>query len=309
MSNIIPLPENGQLPAYLANARKTNFAAFYAGVSAGFPVLSIKGKVFTLVRGGERNLIPDPNEPDEPARALNVVILNVNPHLSKIYYKRGYEEGAAEKPDCYSNDGILPSPEATTPQAKSCAGCAHNVWGTGQNGKGKACSDSRRLAVAPAGDVNDPMLLRVPPASLKPLAEYAALIERRNLPMEAVVTTIRFDPEESTPRLVLKANGLVDEETYQKAIKVADGELVRQIIGFSADDPSAATPPVSSVISDSDVDEALKAAAAPEPKPKAASKAEPEPKPKAASKPKLVASAGDDSLVSAVTDILGDYDD
>jgi hypothetical protein len=302
-NSIIPFPDNGNLPAYLTKV-KTNFAAFYAGVGPSFPILSILGKNFTLVRNGERHLIPDPNDPESPAQALNVVILDGNPVLTKVFYLKAYESGSTERPDCYSNDGTHPAPDAPTPQAKSCAACPHNVFGSGKEGRGKACQDNRRLAVAPAGRLDDPMLLRIPPTSLRPLAEYAGEVEQRGVPMAAVVTKIRFDPTQPTPKLMFRREGLLDEEGYNKAIEVAGSDLVRQILGVPEGAPSAATPPVSDAITGEGVDEALKAAAQPtpkaEPKPKAESKAE--------SKPKAESKSAD-PLVSKVEELLSEFED
>lgn len=289
----------GKLPAYLKKAAKNN-AALTAHISSGYPVVSIKGKVFTLVRGEEKKIITKPDDPDEPATSLEVVIVAANPNLSKVYYATGYEEGSAAKPDCYSNDGIAPAADATAPQSKKCAACKHNVWGTGQNGKGKKCSDSRRVAIAPSGQLNDPMLLRVPPASLKPLGEYGAMLDKRGVPFDAVITRVRFDPSESSPKLMFAPRGLLDEDQYTAMQEVANSELVQQIIGLSngheaagelpfdsdeddAPKPKAKKPEKKVEVSDDEVedlglgdDEEEEA-----PKPKAKPKAKPAPKPKA----------------------------
>lgn len=301
-SNIIAFPANGGLPAHLAQ-RKSSFAAFYQGVGASFAVLSIKGKVFTLVRGGERQIIPDPADPDEPARALNLVLLAANPTLSKVYYAKGYEDGSTDKPTCYSNDGTKPAADATEPQSKTCAGCKWNVFGSSSNGRGKACQDSRRLAVAPAGQLDDVMLLRVPPASLKPLAEYAIDLERRGVPLEGTVTKVRFDPEEATPRLVFKPEGLLDADAYNTALRMIDSDTVRTILGVAPNAPSAATPPV---VNEAEVAQAMnkaetksKAKPEPSPEPKAAAPATPEPK---ASEGDPLASALDEALSGAFDD-------
>ncbi len=296
-TEIAPLPTAGTLPAYL-NKYKANFAAFYAGVAPAFPVLSILGKNFTLVRGGERQLIPDPNDPAEPARALNVVLIDANPVITKVFYGKKYEPGSAEKPWCYSNDGVKPAADADDPQATSCAACPHNVFGTSQTGKGKACQDNRRVAVAPAGNVNEAMLLRVPPTSLRTLAEYAESVMLRGVPMHAVVTKIRFDPEQESPKLLFRAEGILPEAAFDIAEQMRGSELVRAIVGVPAGTaPSAATPPVREEVSPEAVSDALQGAAAAEPKPapksapKPAPKSEPKPEPKP--EPKAAPSATD----------------
>jgi hypothetical protein len=90
-----------------------------SGVSIGFPVLSIKGKVFHIKEGGEAELVEQPDNPGEPATSLEVVLIKANPHISKVYYELGYEEGADTKPTCYSNDGIKPAPDGEDVQCST----------------------------------------------------------------------------------------------------------------------------------------------------------------------------------------------
>jgi hypothetical protein len=229
MGTLIPFKDDMKLPAYLRGKEVDN-TGLTSNVSAGFPYLSLKGKVWTLIRDGEKTILTRPNDPDEPTTSVEVVILGVNPHLSKSYYGKQYVEGSQDKPICYSNDGKTPAADSTDRQSKTCAACPHNVWGSGQNAKGRACPDFRRLAVAPAGNLDDPMLLRVPAASLKPMAEYAGLLTKRGLPYRAVVTRLRFDPAESTPKLVPTVRAILDEEAFEHAIEVSQGDLVKQII-------------------------------------------------------------------------------
>ena len=65
--DIIPF-EGGNLPAYLkkANVEELN-NDLLAHAGGGFPLISIKGKVFAVVRNGERNIIPNPKDPEAPA--------------------------------------------------------------------------------------------------------------------------------------------------------------------------------------------------------------------------------------------------
>ena len=186
MGTLIPF-SSSKVPAYLAKLKAKgggSLAAFSANVGGGFPVLHIKGKEFSVTRDGVRTQLQLPDADGElvPATYVDLVLLKANANLSKVYYAKGYEEGAANaKPDCFSNGGVRPDAAAATPQSKACASCPHNVFGTGAGGKGKACSDSRRVAVAASGTPNEPMLLRVPPASLKNLAEYARLLGEKGI--------------------------------------------------------------------------------------------------------------------------------
>lgn len=284
MSTEITL-SNVKLPSFLKG--KTAAAnPFAAAVSAGgFPVISIKGKVFHVQRGDERTLVTKPGADDEPASSLEVVIVSVNPNRSKVFYSSGYEEGAADKPTCYSNNGIQPEADAEDPQAKKCAVCPHAQWGsrvTESGKKAKACSDSMRLAVAPAGQINDPMLIRVPATSLNPLGQYGAALAKRGLSPEHVVTKIGFDYSVSHPSLTFKFIRLITEDEYADIQNVLqeESETIGQITGIIATD---AANNVEHMAEEGETPEPVEEEEAPAPKPKAkakpAPKKEPEPEP------------------------------
>lgn len=249
MSALIPF-EKASLPADLASM----FSAvgdddLTSGISAGFPVISIKGKVFHLSRGGEKTLITKPDSDDEPAASLELVILKANPNISKVYYINGYVEGADDKPDCYSNDGIAPAADAQTPQASKCAVCPHSQWGskiTESGKKSKACNDSRRLAVAPLGQLNDPMLLRVPATSLDPLKQYGDQIKKRGLKYNAVGTKVGFDYTVAHPALTFKPMGMLPPDLLRQVVEMMDSDVVKDILGstsFEAPATASLPPP------------------------------------------------------------------
>ena len=239
--NIIPFDQGGKLPAYLKafNVAELN-ADLTAHAGGGFPVISIKGKVFAIVRDGERQVLPNPKDPDSPATAIDVVLLKVNKAASKVFYLKGYDKDNSEgqKPDCYSNDGVEPAADSANKQAKKCATCPHNQWGSRitEKGasKGKACADAVRVAVAPAGQLNDAMLLRVPPASIRGLGEYGQALAKRGVPYNAVVTKVSFDMEAESPKLVFKPVGLLDDASFAEAQELIGSDTVQNILGASA---------------------------------------------------------------------------
>lgn len=287
MSQIIPFA-SGNLPAHIARrakGRSNNALTSHVG-NGGFPVLSIKGKVFTLVKQDERRIITRELDGEQvPAAALEVVIVAANPNLSKVWYKGGYEDGANSKPDCFSNDGIAPDDSVESPQAKKCATCPKNVWGSGSNGKGKACGDSRRIALSAPDQINEPMLLRVPAASLKPLAEYGKKLDNRGTSFDSVVTKIKFDMEEATPKLVFVPVGFLDEDQLAQVDEMVKSDKVQQIIGLQAAPEHDALPAPTE--DDDDGFAALDKAAAPA-------------KEEVAAKPKKAKVVEDDELEAAI---------
>lgn len=283
MSQIVPF-EGGKVPAYLKE-----FTAEVANddllshASTSFPIISIKGKNFTIIRDGERNIIPNPNDPDAPANSINVVIVKANKGTSKVFYMKGYEEGTAEKPDCFSNDGVRPDPSVEHPVSKSCNTCPNNVWGskiTDAGKKVKACSDSVRIAVSTPGDIENPYFMRVPAASIKHLGELGRQLSKQNVHYQMVVTKIMFDKESATPLLHFKPVGYLTEEQYMKVREVADGDVVQAIMGSTygvGEDEVLAKP--------------AEAAAAPAPEPAKPARTAAKPKPSPAVEETEVAAA------------------
>jgi hypothetical protein len=239
---MVPFESKG-LPAHIAGMQGISEDDLISGTGGGFPIISIKGKVFHIVRGEERTMVT--REEGEPAGSIEVVILKANPALSKTYYPEGYVEGSADKPTCYSNDGIAPAQDAAEAQSTKCATCAHNQWGSkiSENGsKVKACSDVRRLAVAPVGMLNDPMLLRVPAASLRPLGEYGNALKKRGVKYPAVVTKVSFDFNVAHPALTFKPMSFITEDMAKIVSETMRSDIVTQITGTSTAAAQAPAP-------------------------------------------------------------------
>lgn len=225
----------GQLPAHLAAFQTAANNDLTTGVSQGFPILSYKGKVWHLVTGDDRELIA--NEDNEPLPSVELVIIKANPHISKTYYPNGFEEGSSERPICYSADSVAPAPDSAEPQAKKCAICPHNQFGskiTENGARGKACSDFRRLAVAPSGDLESPMLLRVPAASLKELLAYGQGLNKKGYPYQALVTKVGFDHTVAFPKLTFKALRWLDADEAATVAAMMDDDLVQTITAMNA---------------------------------------------------------------------------
>lgn len=238
-SELVPFRMDGKLPSYLQkgadNASLNTELA--GGISIGYPVLSFRGKTWSLREGGTSTIIMKEDDEDEVASSLEVVIVKANPNLSKVYYDGGYTEGSDEKPKCYSHDGHKPAADAASPQSTTCALCPHNAWGSriSENGsKGKACADSRRVAVCPGGELGRPMLLRIPAATLKDLAGYAQMLSQREAPYQAVLTKIGFDPTVAHPKLTFKVVRWLTESEFAEVLKTMNTDLVQQIIGVDA---------------------------------------------------------------------------
>jgi hypothetical protein len=98
---------------------------------------------------------------------------------------------------------MAPSKNAPLAQATDCQSCPNNQFGS--DGNGKACKNSRVLAVLPPdADEDTPMwLLNVSPTALKGFDGYVANVVRVfQTPPIGVVTTVTFDDSVSFAKLV-----------------------------------------------------------------------------------------------------------
>jgi hypothetical protein len=250
--SIVPYSETGSVPAHIARRAATfTNSDLTGGVGQSYPILSFKGRMWHVAQGATRTLIE--NEDGDARSSIEVVLMKSNPALSKLYYEGGYVEGSADKPTCFSNDGIVPDGGSTAKQAKACNVCPHNQWGsriTESGSKGKACSDLRRMAVAPAGDLENPMLIRIPADTLKELAEYARGLERRKVSYNAVVTKMGFDTTVAHPKLTFKTVRYLSDAEYDLLEQVLERDVIKSICGMSdgpppvVEDEIPGTPPV-----------------------------------------------------------------
>lgn len=275
MSNIIPFAQGAQLPAYLQNRAALAHINADIAAASGFPVLSIKGKVFTLNKDGQKKILTRPDDPDEVLQNINLTVVRANKN-SRVFYAKAYSEDDAEgaKPTCYSGDGVTPAPDAREPQAKKCQLCPHAVWGSkaGDTGKGTACAVNTRLAVVDPDNVGEPWLLRVPAGSRANFADACKVADSRGLPYNAVVFKVGFDKEAPAPKLIFKAVGLVNDEAYDRIGKMYDGDEVKEIVGLIS---RAAAPTPDAPVEADELDAALAAKKAVD---KAKTEVKPEPK-------------------------------
>ena len=257
---LIPFDNADKLPSYIKKSRSGKSAALKAGVSVGVTRLSTAGKRWTIVRGrDDKTPLRNPKDPEAFATYINLVVLNVAPALSRTFYSKGFDPSAEPgPPDCSSADGVKPDSGIEKPVSKSCAVCPHAVYGTGPNGKGFRCPNHRRLAVASPNALDDPMLLSVPGASLKNLAIYGDLLDKRGCDYDMVITKVAFDPDEPTPKLMFEPVAFLPEDLYAAAQQAGKSSAVERILGGAMGelDPELSNAPAVQVTPD-EVAEAL----------------------------------------------------
>ena len=244
MTNVVPFAP-GQVSRVFGNGPVQDDLS--AGVQASFGVIGYKGKVWSIkYRGDEVQLLRQ--DGDGARNSIEVVLVGAAKNLSKIYYASGYTEGANSAPDCFSTDGIVPSPSAVSKQSATCAACPQNVWGSKiseVSGKPtKRCADSKRLAIVPLQDIPNemyggPMLLRVPAASLQELAQYGQKMQQLGYPSYAIGTRISFDTEVSYPRFTFQAIRPLNDDEAVKVMELRNSPAVGRILAEASELASA----------------------------------------------------------------------
>lgn len=247
MANELSIPQNfGALSTHLQG--HTWDDELGAGVSGGFAVVSFRGKVWRIKHAGDERDVLRTDGSNDPAASLEVILVKASHALSKNYYPSGYVEGANEQPACWSTNGIAPDASAPSRQNGVCATCQWNVFGsrTTENGKkAKACSDSKRIAVVPLGDIDNElfggaMLLRVPAASLVDMANYGKRMGSAGYPTFAIATRIGFDTKEAYPKLTFKEIRALSDQEVAKIMELRENAQVGRILSEATENMSEA---------------------------------------------------------------------
>lgn len=220
MSNSIQLLQQSNLPTYLQGKpsdelMRMNQEAAQGTVGKSVNRFSLKQSRFRLIKGGEEINVLKSSE-------MDVIIILANSALTKTYFEKAYVPGQeAEAPDCYSEDGIRPAADAKKKQHDNCAECPHNQWGSKINpntgAEGKACADSKRVAVVPPDDVEgEPWQLPIPAASMKDFGSYMTRLSMAKppIPYNAVVTRVSFDTTADYPKILFQAVRYLTNEEY-----------------------------------------------------------------------------------------------
>jgi hypothetical protein len=303
MGTELALPKSfGPLSTVFAGAHASN-DELGQGITSSYGIVGYRGKVWSIkFQGKETQLMRD--DGDGPRGSIEVVIVKAASAISKIFYANGYQDGSSAPPDCWSTNGLTPDAAAQNKQNATCAGCPMNAWGsrvTEAGKQGKACSDSRRIAVIPVNDMaNDmfggPMLLRIPAASLKDLKAYGDLLNSYQYPYYACATRISFDPKEAYPKFVFSAIRPLTDDEAKYVLELRDDKRVGNILN-EAQELSATRQEVASVPASPFEQPPAPAAAPKAATPKAAT-------PKAAAAPKAAPAAASASFDEMLDNIL-----
>lgn len=166
---------------------------------------------------------------DDAVKVIEGVVIE---RLTRRAYWQSAYSGANDPPDCRSDDGITGEGEP----GGVCARCPLNEFGTatkqdGSEGLGKACAETRLLFVLQP-DSLIPLVIKVPPGSLKPFRQYSMRLLKAQLSMTGVVTKIGLEKAQSGDgitfsKITFEAGDRLSDEA--KAAMVAYGEVLRPV--------------------------------------------------------------------------------
>lgn len=161
--------------------------------AAASKIAPVSGNKIRYSKG--KFVLPDGSE----AETLDVVVVDFA--SVNTYYENGYDKDNIVPPNCFAihpePKGMIPSANSPEKQCDDCGSCPMNAFGSA--GAGKACKNTRLLAVLPPdADADTPMwTLSVPPTAIKGFDGYVGSVLRTfQMPPVAVVTTVSLDPNE-----------------------------------------------------------------------------------------------------------------
>jgi hypothetical protein len=234
---IAVLQNSGNLPAFMkdVDAKAMNRAAAKGTSTGDSPNrISIKQSRFRLIVGGVQVKVFENS-------FIDVIMVRANPEASKSFFSGNYDPSAEDQmPDCWSDNGIHPSPNVENKVSRWCKNCPKNAWGSAiskiSGKKIKACDDRKRIAVVPESRPDGAMYqVSIPGASLTEFAQYLSMLDEvvPAVPYNGVVTRISFDPDADYPKLLFKPMRYITDEEYGHVGGRFDSEESRKVATIS----------------------------------------------------------------------------
>lgn len=186
-----------------------------AELAAGMENSTATGQFFGLKSG-----VLSFNDAPLPNNEMAVIVLDAV--LENVYYEGKYDPDSPQSPMCFAfgRDEKTMAPHKIVVEASKqqcgasglCSGCEMNEFGTAEVGRGKACRNTRRLAMIPAGTLENGKFkpftdeehfesasiafMKLPVTSVKGYAAYvkqvAGALKR---PPHAIFTKVKVVPD------------------------------------------------------------------------------------------------------------------
>lgn len=207
--------------------------AAQAEVAAGMEANTGTGSFFSF-KGGVLSFNDNPLPDNE------VAVIIVDHVLENVFYEGAYDPEDPSGPTCFAfgrsetemgpHDKVLAAGQGV---CDDCENCPNNEWGSADTGRGKACRNVRRLAVIPAGELDDGSFdafedpehfesaaiafMKLPVTSVKGYAAFVKQIaSAMRRPPHGIFTKVKVVPDaKSQFKVTFEALGQVPNELMQ----------------------------------------------------------------------------------------------
>jgi hypothetical protein len=186
-TDLATIPQGFQFPV-LSDEFKAELAEEMSGLVMEFQKIKMPsgGQIAFEIAGD------NPEDPDVEKALVGIV---VDHHPSNVLFEGDYD-GEKKTPLCSSVDGKF-GVDIQTGKEKSCLTCPMNEFGSGDDGRGKACKNGHNIYLLREGE-SFPLLLVLPPTSRKPFNSFMTKrLIGKGLLSSAVITKITLKKEKN----------------------------------------------------------------------------------------------------------------
>jgi hypothetical protein len=236
MSNALAVREAANAPAFVILDQVDTEQAVElvrSAVSSGISTFDFDR--IKVPAGGVTSWTVKTLEGEEVRKELDGIIVGVA--YKKAFWQTSFEEsGGGTPPDCSSQDGVIGE---GTPGGV-CKRCPFNQFGSAKEGAGagKACRDIGHLLLLPA-DSALPVLVTVPPSSLKSVRSYFLQLSGKLMPFYGAISKLSLERDKNAQgiaysKIIPSFAARLDKEATAKMRAYAE-ELVPLLASLSVD--------------------------------------------------------------------------
>lgn len=160
------------------------------------------------------------------------------------YYEGPYDEKDPQDPSCWAINkrpaDLAPGSDVAKPYSKTCDTCAYDEFGSAPTGAGKACKNSRILAVLlPSLDDEKMYTIEASPTAIKAFDAFVGVVAKlySSTPVK-VLTELSFHPEKTYPSLMF-GNPQPNSDYVKHYGRRAEAEDLLKIAPISGIPPTA----------------------------------------------------------------------
>lgn len=189
--------------------------------------------------GIKRWEVPSLGEPEMVKTIKGVII---HKQMTRAFWSKGIEEAEDTLPDCMSRNGKtgeVINEEEWSDLGGDCATCPMNEWGSGKNGRGKACTAKMQMYVLKEGTML-PNIISLSPTSIKPARDYLVNLVSYGKPYHTVITkfeleTVKNDDGIKYSKAIISYEDDLPPETSKKVNEFREN-FITGLKEFTAED-------------------------------------------------------------------------